>query len=194
MKPWFRAQALNRAPRKSNDTARWIPRDEVVHVWRMPIYGGWFYFGTSLRIHRNQENDPSLVALALSIRRNPGEPHVFGLHPRPSYDGFGPDERRGYLDWLSGSRRVSVRTASYVHLYFFGLERRLLVDRVEDANEIAEEIRRLERESDALPRLRCCASRALEVDSKMRQEESDSDVYHSASGAFQISLGGESKR
>jgi hypothetical protein len=46
----------------------------------------------------------------------------------PSYQRITPDCRRRYLDWLGSGKRASNIDIGYVFLYFYGLERRLLVD------------------------------------------------------------------
>jgi hypothetical protein len=46
----------------------------------------------------------------------------------PSYQGVSPDCRKRYLDWLASGKQAADIDIGYVFLYFYGLERRLLLD------------------------------------------------------------------
>lgn len=46
----------------------------------------------------------------------------------PSYDSISPEARRAYLQWLSSGRKAPHANIGYVFLFFYGLERRALVD------------------------------------------------------------------
>lgn len=61
----------------------------------------------------------------------------------PAYHSVTPQQRYKYLDWLVGGRRDPQIEIGYVFIYFYGLERRVLVD---DADHvlIAEEVLRLQ--------------------------------------------------
>jgi tellurite resistance protein len=61
----------------------------------------------------------------------------------PSYREITPAARRSYLEWLAGSRSDSTTYIGYVFLYFYGLERRLMVDNGGDADLVVAEVRRL---------------------------------------------------
>ena len=50
------------------------------------------------------------------------------LDERPSYPQIDPSARAGYLAWLAGGRRGELDDVGYVLLFFYGLERRILVD------------------------------------------------------------------
>ena len=60
----------------------------------------------------------------------------------PNYFDLSPKQRRTYLDWLIGGRCDPNVELGYVFIYFYGLERRLLVDQ-KDFIIIAEEMIRL---------------------------------------------------
>jgi len=66
----------------------------------------------------------------------------------PSYDTSAPDARGAYLNWLMGGRRAPSAYIGYVFLFFYGLERRLLVDLAQDSDdseieELTAEVQRL---------------------------------------------------
>lgn len=60
----------------------------------------------------------------------------------PSYAGATPDQRARYLDWLMKERDDRSIEIGYPFLYFYGLERRVLVDR-RDHLEVRAEVKRL---------------------------------------------------
>lgn len=62
----------------------------------------------------------------------------------PSYDTIPPEARAAYLDWLAGGCADPSYGVGYLFLYFYGLERRYLIDRSTDDNEaILNEVLRL---------------------------------------------------
>lgn len=72
-----------------------------------------------------------------------GDPAGATLGYWPSYAGLDPRGRRTYLEWLTAGRPGGM-PIGYVFLYFYGLERRLIVDRSEaDGAAILGEVRRL---------------------------------------------------
>lgn len=60
----------------------------------------------------------------------------------PSFRQCSPSQRRIYIDWLNGVRRDPNIPLGYVFIYFYGLERRVLIDHV-DHETIAHEVLRL---------------------------------------------------
>src|SRR5439155_27360442 len=46
----------------------------------------------------------------------------------PSYSTLTSDQRARYLDWMAGGRRDSNVDIGYAFIFFYGLERRVLVD------------------------------------------------------------------
>ena len=63
----------------------------------------------------------------------------------PNYTDIGPRARGTYLDWLAGGRSDPRIGAGYVFLFFYGLERRFLVDEpsVDERRQIVTETERL---------------------------------------------------
>ena len=88
--------------------------------------------------------DPSLQI----DRTNPDRLGEY-LPEQPSYAGLPPGWRAAYLTWLADGRRHPSTPIGYVLLYFFGLERRVLLDHLqhgmpaEDLQAIATEIEEL---------------------------------------------------
>jgi hypothetical protein len=63
----------------------------------------------------------------------------------PSYRNISPDCRKRYLDWLASGKQAADIDIGYVFLYFYGLERRLLVDTPPPPAEIRALVQELER-------------------------------------------------
>ena len=60
----------------------------------------------------------------------------------PCYSQISPDQRARYLSWLSGGKDQDIDEIGYVFLYFYGLERRALIEG-KDLNLIVPEVHRL---------------------------------------------------
>ncbi len=112
--------------------------------------------GTTLKFHRGQiaaplvyvckgtadgTPDASLIESSLPVDQ-PGIIPEVDLPYWPSYRAASPEQRSRYLDWLLGGRIDSDVPIGYVFIYFYGLERRVLVDGV-DHDAVAAELLRL---------------------------------------------------
>ena len=60
----------------------------------------------------------------------------------PEYSRLSPDQRANYLQWLANGRTGPMSDIGYAFLYFYGLERRLLIDD-QDLSPIVKEVVRL---------------------------------------------------
>lgn len=92
--------------------------------------------------------DPALIDPGLPVDWK--RPEYVGAHVGywPSYSHISPGARAAYLHWLIGRRCDPDAYIGYVFLYFYGLERRLLIDLVSEPEHpevsfIANEVRRL---------------------------------------------------
>jgi len=124
--------------------AEWISRAKSVTVGSVTISGGMFYLGDFLgKQGRPNENENCLVNPALTVGRG-RDPAGVSMGYWPSYGGMSPDARRSYLEWLAGDRSNPDDYIGYVFLYFYGLERRLLLDvDASDTASVLAEVRRL---------------------------------------------------
>lgn len=124
--------------------AEWISPGKSVTVASVVISGGMFYLGGFLgKQGRLNENENCLVNPALTVGRG-HDPAGVSMGYWPSYGGMSPDARRSYLEWLAGSRSNPDDYIGYVFLYFYGLERRLLLDvDASDTAAVLAEVRRL---------------------------------------------------
>lgn len=132
---------------KTFGNARWIPPGESVQVAGVTIPGGMVYVGTTLQTPIG-ENDPCLINPAKSVSAV-GDYTVRQFGYWPSYSEIPPSARRAYLRWLADGRRDPVCDIGYVFLFFYGLERRAIVDATNNPEVqtewplIANELRRL---------------------------------------------------
>jgi tellurite resistance protein len=124
--------------------ARWIAAGQSITFGDMTIGRGLFYLGRSLPTHAGYGTENAVVNPTLQIGCRPGNVSGHGVPYYPSYAMLDPDSRRAYLEWLASARDNPQAYIGYVFLYFYGLERRLILDHV--ANEhrtIVAEVQRL---------------------------------------------------
>ena len=141
--PSFRIPA---APKRFGPGA-WIPAGETVEVGGVSISGGLVYVGTSLPTPTGG-NDPCLVDPSKSVASH-GDYTERQMDYWPSYSEISPSARRAYLNWLAGGRQDPEADVGYVFIFFYGLERRAILDASKDDAAkgdwpmIAAELRRL---------------------------------------------------
>lgn len=118
---------------------------------RYTISGGLLYVGGHLPAQRGAGPDPALIDPELPVGRTPDRLGQ-GLRYWPGYGSISPNERAAYLEWLANGRSDPNTPIGYVFLYFYGLERRVLVDCVASPGLRAE-----------LPMLRAEVARLLSI-------------------------------
>lgn len=116
---------------------RWVPPGQPVEVAGIKIPGGMLYFGSDLR-SPDGEVDPALIEPRLPVLNAPVDLSVRQMGYWPSYSTIDPGSRRAYLDWLAGGRQNPTADVGYVFLFFYGLERRALIDAATDPTARAE--------------------------------------------------------
>lgn len=131
----------------------WVPFGETVEVGDYEI-PGMVYVGGNLANLRRNGAEPSLIRPALNIsRRRPDYTKTPAAY-NPSYTQMRDGDRAAYLAWLAGGRCDPKAHSSYVWLFYYGLERRLLHDLLKqpqdeswqtEVRQIAVEIRRLKK-------------------------------------------------
>ena len=123
-----------------------LPRDDVY------FYGP----GTELDLGRGVLKWPLVYATGAAIRGTfdaslidgtlpvapPGAPVAEGLPYWPNYYDCSPAQRSHYLGWLLSGKSAPDAELGYVFIYFYGLERRVLVDQA-DHLPVAQELIRL---------------------------------------------------
>lgn len=137
---------LPKAP-KEVGTGQWVPPGEAVCVANVTLPGGMVYVGAQLDAP-NGRTDPCLINGLLPVA-SAGDCRTRQMGYWPSYAEASPSERRAYLTWLSEGRSAPDCDIGYVFLFYYGLERRIIVDSSrEDAAKgdwlaIVRELRRL---------------------------------------------------
>lgn len=106
----------------------WVPPGVPVEVGGLTLPGGMIYVGRQLRAANGSGTDPALINPKLrgDFHRPDWSGATVGYWP--SYSGITPQARAAYLTWLAGGRREPNVPVSYPFLFFYGLERRILVD------------------------------------------------------------------
>lgn len=105
---------------------RWVPRGEHVRVSDVDLIGGMVYVGSRLKAPTGVV-DPCLISGHLTVAKV-GNYRQRQMGYWPSYAEASPNERRAYLSWLSEGRSHPDCDIGYVFLFFYGLERRVIVD------------------------------------------------------------------
>ena len=127
-----------------------MPSGKVIRVGSTNIPGGMLYVGKGLASGSFEfQVEATLIDPALKVA---GHPDLSGeqMGYWPSYSSIAPSCRAAYLQWLQGGRRDPDVGIGYVFLFFYGLERRLLVDPrlvsvpFDEWNAILAEVRRLQ--------------------------------------------------
>jgi uncharacterized protein/uncharacterized tellurite resistance protein B-like protein len=110
----------------------WISAGETTMVKALSIPGGMLYVGSTLTAPDGSV-EPAQIDPTLEVCSQAADPQErqFGYWPR--YDDISPKARRAYLAWLVGGRQDPNADVGYVFLFFYGLERRVLVDAKTDA-------------------------------------------------------------
>lgn len=116
--------------------ARWVPYGESVAVGDFLIPDGMLYVGSQLGDYGTAE--PSLINPKLKVSKSYIDVQERLTSYWPSYDSISPEARRGYLQWLAGGRVDPVADTGYVFLFFYGLERRALIDAPADPQATAD--------------------------------------------------------
>ena len=135
------------SPAPAKKDAKWIPRGESINVAGFDISGGMLYVGTSLPAAFGAQ-DPALIDPRKLVAKY-GEYTERQTNYWPSYSDITPQARHAYLKWLAEGRCHPEADIGYVFLYFYGLERRGLIDIAkngegkEDLPHIIAELKRL---------------------------------------------------
>ena len=133
--PYDRPQAqpvptIKPAPRTPDSV--WVPKGKSVTIGGYQIDGGLLYVGNGLRGWDSYQTEASLIDPSLLVDRQGADYRARLLSYWPSYNSASPEARAAYLKWLAGGRSDPVADIGFVFLYFYGLERRALLDAVGD--------------------------------------------------------------
>lgn len=111
----------------------WVPRDESVTIAGRNI-GGMVYIGTPPRLNGYGHGDKSRpwIDPSRSVAKTGDDVLGQAMPYWPGYSDLTPTCRATWLDWLASGRSDASYDPGYMFLYFYGLERRFIVDQPAD--------------------------------------------------------------
>ncbi|GAA1450995.1 TerB N-terminal domain-containing protein [Mycobacterium cookii] len=115
-------------------TAQWIGPGASTNIGGQLIPGGMLYVGRGLRAATGSGVEPALIDPTLTVRGSRPDHSGATMSYWPTYADINPQARAAYLSWLAGGRRDPNAYIGYVFLFFYGLERRALVDIPRDSS------------------------------------------------------------
>lgn len=155
---------------KNKAPGKWINPERSISIKGLKISNGNFYFGGQLpSLLEGHGVEASLVDESLRIIKQPYSYTDETLGYWPKYFSISPKCRGAYLSWLASSRNDPSTPLGYVFIFFYGLERRAVVDSIRDSlddiefNAIFEEVHRLKGIYNQSRSFRNYATRLLEI-------------------------------
>ena len=124
----------------------WVPSGQLVTIAGRKI-DGMVYVGTPPRIGSSYYGEVcrAYIDPSLSVARVGSDKNGDNMLYWPGYSSIPAVCRATYLDWLAGGRQDGSINPGYMFLFFYGLERRFLIDQPSDheKHEIVAEVVRL---------------------------------------------------
>lgn len=118
---------------KNRTQGKWIKPGEPITIKGQTCTGGNFYFGGKLSSLDGYGTEASLVDDSLKIENKPSGYEDESLGYWPKFISLSPEGRGAFVSWLSGNRDDPETPLGYVFIYFYGLERRVTVDSINDS-------------------------------------------------------------
>ena len=133
-------------PMKARTAKGWIPKGQLVQIAGRTIKG-MVYVGTPPNVGPSYYREPcrAYIDPSLSIAKSGEDCHGKQMSYWPGYSNIPAVCRATYLDWLEAGRSDGAINVGYMFIFFYGLERRFLLDSPEDQEkvQIITEVRRL---------------------------------------------------
>lgn len=107
---------------------KWIKHGEVITFQNQELHGGFFYFGNELESLDRYFIESSLINPDLHVNFSSPDNKGTFMGYWPNYSTICPESRAAYINWLKSDRNDPQTEISYIFLYFYGIERRLIVD------------------------------------------------------------------
>ena len=124
----------------------WVPKGQAVTIGGRTI-DGMVYVGTPPSIESSyySESCRAYIDPSLSVARVGSDKNGDNMSYWPGYSSIPAVCRATYLDWLAGGRQDGTINPGYMFLFFYGLERRFLIDQPlqEERRQILTEVGRL---------------------------------------------------
>lgn len=114
---------------------QWIQPDDKINICGVEITRGNIYVGQRIEPDSQERSsfnsfdcEPSLIDESLHVQSAPYSYSDSSLGYWPSYAFLSDKARGAYLSWLASDRDDVSCPIGYVFIYFYGLERRVLID------------------------------------------------------------------
>ena len=120
----------NEEKSKNKTPGEWIKSGESITIKGQIFSSGNFYFGGKLNSLDGYGTEASLVDDSLKVENKPSSFEDESLGYWPKFISLTPEGRGAFLNWLSGKRTDPETPLGYVFIYFYGLERRVTVDSI----------------------------------------------------------------
>lgn len=117
---------IPKPPKDLKASIRWLPAGESITISNFIIDDGMLYVGTNPS--QRYKSEPALIDPKLLVSREKVDFTRSLVTYWPSYTEISPSARSAYLNWLENGKKHPDADLGYVFLYFYGLERRVLVD------------------------------------------------------------------
>lgn len=128
------ARSLAEALRRDSERC-WVTKGRSVTIAGHLIVDGMVYVGSRLARQDGYGQDNCLIDPDLPVAEKGPNIEGAGVSYYPSYTRLDPASRLAYLEWLASGKRDPDAYVGYVFLYFYGLERRLMLDGAGDERE-----------------------------------------------------------
>lgn len=106
----------------------WLPAGKSTTMGGYLLNGGLLYVGKGLAASNGWQIEAALIDPSLPVNQGDDDYKVRKLDYWPSYSEASREARASYLNWLAKGRSDPNADIGYVFMYFYGLERRVLVD------------------------------------------------------------------
>jgi len=118
----------NRIETKNKILGVWKKPNESIQIDIYKITKGFFYYGGQLNALNEYQTESSLVDDTLPIENALITYQDDSLSYWAKYSKLSAKGRGAYLTWLSSERNNPDTPIGYIFIYFYGIERRLLID------------------------------------------------------------------
>lgn len=107
--------------------ASWLRPGELAVVAGINLPDGMVYIGNKYKSNRTGA-EPAFINPSMDVAPEEIDISLPLIDSAPDYSTCSPEARKGYLQWLSEGRKSPNADISYVFLFFYGLEHRILID------------------------------------------------------------------
>ncbi|ORU93825.1 MAG: ATPase [Cycloclasticus sp. symbiont of Poecilosclerida sp. N] len=123
---------------KNKAPGKWIKSGESITIKGQTFSSGNFYLGGQLSSLDGSGAEASLVDDSLKVENKSSSFEDESLGYWPKFITLTPKGRGAFLSWLSSNRSDPETPLGYVFIFFYGLERRIVVDSIHQAVDDAE--------------------------------------------------------